>query len=109
MEEEEGITWRRLEGRQAFVVLRKVVPLDQLDQLVLGLHNVCRGERVERPAPQQPLPPAVVLKPSRSFGRLPPGVYPYWQRREWVVFALWSIVVLAILAATIRRNVSYFF
>jgi hypothetical protein len=109
MGDQEGITWERLDDDKALVVCRKVVPLQRVDALVRDLHSVCRGEWVERPAPQQPLPPAQALKPSRSFGRLPPGVYPYWQRREWVVFALWSIAVVVILAAAIRRNVAYFF
>ena len=110
MGDQEGITWERLEDGEAMVVLRKVVPLRSVEQLVFDLHCICRGERVERLAPQQkPLPPVQALKPSRSFGRLPPGVYPYWQRREWVVFALWSLVVVMILAAAVRRNVAYFF
>src|SRR5262245_36239581 len=109
MGDQEGITWERLEDDEALVVVRKVVPLKQVEALVRDLHSVGRGERAERPAPQKPLPPAQALKPSRSFGRLPPGVYPTWQRREWVVFALWSVVVIGILVAAIRRNVLYFF
>ena len=110
MGSQEGITWERLEDDEALVVCRKVVQLDRVETLVRDLHSACRGERrAETPAPPKPLPPAQALKPSRSFGRLPPGVYPYWQRREWVVFALWSIAVVGILIAAIRRNVAYFF
>jgi hypothetical protein len=109
MGKQEGISWERLGDGEALVVCRKVVPLKQVDALVRDLYSVCRGERAERPAPQQPLPPAQALMPSRSFGRLPPGASPYWQRREWNYFILWLTLVVGLLAGAVYRNASYFF
>jgi hypothetical protein len=99
MGKQEGISWEPVGPEDDLVLLWKVVPRKQRDRLVRALREAGRN-------PQ--LPPGFKTNPW-SFGRLPPGVYPYWQRREWMVFALWSIVVIVILAAAIRRNVSYFF
>src|SRR5690349_17537854 len=105
-----GISWEPVEKGDGLVAVdcRVVVPLARLDETVRELHSVCLGERVERPAPQKPLPPVFTTN-NRSFGRLPPGVYPHWQRREWRIFILWAIAVIAILAAAVRRNASHLF
>ncbi len=102
MGDQGGISWGPVEKGLVRVEFWRAVPPDEVTGLVQSLHAL--GQR-----PQKPLPPAQALRPSRSFGRLPPGVYPYWQRREWNYFILWSIVVIIILVAAIRRNASYFF
>jgi hypothetical protein len=100
MGKQEGISWQPVGPEDDLVLLWRVVPRKERDRLVRALRDAGRN--------QSQLPPGFRMNPW-SFGRLPPGVYPYWQRREWMVFALWSIVVIVILAAAIRRNVSYFF
>ena len=99
MGKQEGISWESVGPEDDLVLLWKVVPRKHRDELIRALRDAAR---------KRSLPPGFKMNPW-SFGRLPPGVYPYWQRREWMVFALWSIVVIVILAAAIRRNVSYFF
>jgi hypothetical protein len=96
--DKEDLTWKEIGPHHDLVVLWKIVPKQRRPALVRALQDAMRNWM---------LPPG--FKTNRSFGKLPPGDFPYWQRREWNYFILWFIVVCAILAAAIRRNASYFF
>jgi hypothetical protein len=99
-----GNTWERKRKGRVLVTICIAGPPEEVTGLLQGLHaqGQVRG-------PQEPLPPTSALKPSRSFGRLPPGNHPHWQSREWIGFTLWLIVVVGLLLGAVYRNASYFF
>jgi hypothetical protein len=76
-----------------------VVPLKDVVDLIQALQT--RGRNSVTPPPT---PPVVIKMNNRPFGKLPPGAYPHWQSREWIGFSLWLVVVVALLAGAVWRN-----